>query len=47
VRADKEVRLLFPVDFADDEVHCWMHYVDLSGKKVSTTLYLGEMVVFS
>lgn len=47
MRANKEVRLLFPEDFADGEVHCWMHYVDLSGKKVSTTLYLGEMVVFS
>lgn len=46
LRADKTVRLQFPADFADAEVHCWMHYVDISGKKVSTTLYLGEMAVF-
>lgn len=47
MRSDNEVHLMFPEDFAGTEVHCWMHYVDASGKKVSTTLYLGEMAVFS
>lgn len=45
-RTDKEVYLQLPTDFVNDEVHCWMSYVAADGKKVSTTLYLGEMVVF-
>jgi hypothetical protein len=26
-------------------VHCWMQYVDAIGDKVSTSTYLGEVVV--
>ncbi|MHA4893289.1 DUF6266 family protein [Pedobacter sp. PWIIR3] len=44
-RADKEVVLQMPKSFSGDVVHGWMHYVSREGNAVSTSVYLGEMVV--
>ncbi|MGY4383626.1 hypothetical protein ACVWYN_000645 [Pedobacter sp. UYP24] len=40
-----EVNLNLPNSFAGNTVHCWMQYVDQTGTAVSTTAYLGEVVV--
>jgi hypothetical protein len=45
VRADKEAQLRLPVNFAGDEVHCYMFYVNEMGDGVSTSQYLGEVRV--
>ncbi|WP_449438883.1 DUF6266 family protein [Pedobacter steynii] len=44
-RMDKEVSLQLPNDFAGDLIHCWMSYVNENGDKVSTSVYLGEVMV--
>ncbi|HKG07217.1 MAG TPA: DUF6266 family protein [Pedobacter sp.] len=43
VRADGEATLQLPEEFEGDTVHCYMFYV--GGKMVSTSSYLGEVVV--
>lgn len=46
--ADREAEqadLKLPAEFTGDTVHCWMQYVDTIGDKVSTSTYLGEVVV--
>jgi hypothetical protein len=46
--ADREAEqadLKLPAEFTGDTVHCWMQYVDAIGDKVSTSTYLGEVVV--
>lgn len=44
-RQAKEVNLRLPADFAGDVVHGWMSYVNTKGDAVSTSVYLGEVVV--
>ena len=44
-RADKEVMLQLPPGYANDTVHCWQHFVNAEGDAVSTTIYLGEVVI--
>ncbi|NRF41189.1 DUF6266 family protein [Pedobacter foliorum] len=44
-RSDNEVSLQLPGNFTGDLVHCWMGYVNDAGDKVSTSVYLGEMVI--
>ena len=46
--ADREAEaadLQLPEDFSGDVVHCWMQYVDVVGDKVSTSTYIGEVLV--
>ena len=46
--ADREAEqadLKLPAEFVGDTVHCWMQYVDAIGDKVSTSTYLGEVIV--
>lgn len=45
LRADRQVLLQLPVSFAGDAVHCYMFYTSETGDRVSTSQYLGEMVV--
>lgn len=45
LRSDGEVSLQLPQGFENDMVHTWMHYVDEPGDRVSTSVYLGKMVV--
>ncbi|MDR6786501.1 hypothetical protein ABIE26_005312 [Pedobacter africanus] len=44
-RADKEAVLQLPAAYAGDRVHCWQHFVNERGDAVSTTVYLGEVLV--
>ncbi len=44
-RGDKAVALQLPSGFRGDAVHCWMLYANEAGDKVSTTAYVGEIVV--
>jgi len=44
-REAEQAELKLPTEFTGDAVHCWMQYVDLAGEKVSTSAYLGEIVV--
>jgi hypothetical protein len=44
LRADLEVGLQLPADFAGDTVHCYMQYTGIAGDRVSTTVYAGEVV---
>jgi hypothetical protein len=45
LRADRQVLLQLPNGFAGDGVHCYMFYANEKGDKVSTSQYLGEVVV--
>nr|WP_068889762.1 DUF6266 family protein [Pedobacter panaciterrae] len=45
VRAAREISLQMPKDFANDAVHCYMHYVNAYSNAVSTSVYVGEIVV--
>lgn len=45
LRSDKAVALQLPATFTGDLVHCYMHYVSDAGDAVSTTSYLGELLV--
>ncbi|WP_316811278.1 DUF6266 family protein [Pedobacter heparinus] len=44
-RQQKEAVLQLPEDFAGDTVHCWQHFVNAAGDAVSTSVYLGEVMV--
>ncbi|ACU04220.1 DUF6266 family protein [Pedobacter heparinus] len=44
-RADEQVDLQLPADFAGDAIHAWMHYVSMEGDAVSTSVYIGEYVI--
>jgi hypothetical protein len=44
-RSAKEVELQLPANFAGDKVHAWMHYVNTEGNAVSTSVYVGEIVL--
>lgn len=44
-RRDKEVVLQLPAAYTGDNVHCWQHFVNAGGDMVSTSVYLGEVVV--
>jgi len=44
-RDAEEADLKLPTDFSGDNVHCWMQYVDVDGIMVSTSTYLGEVLV--
>jgi hypothetical protein len=44
-RADEQVDLQLPANFAGDKVHAWMHYVNTEGNAVSTSVYVGEIVL--
>ena len=44
-REAEQAELTLPVEFTGDAVHCWMQYVDVAGGKVSTSAYLGEILV--
>jgi hypothetical protein len=44
-RDAEEADLKLPTDFSGDNVHCWMQYVDVVGIMVSTSTYLGEVLV--
>lgn len=44
-RGDKGVRLQLPSDYTGETVHCWQHFVNAQGNAVSTTVYLGALVV--
>jgi len=45
-RADLEKTLQFPANFKNDTVHCWIHYVNVAGDAVSTSIYLGNAAIF-
>jgi hypothetical protein len=45
LRADGEVILQLPADFSGDAVHCYQFYVDDKGDAVSTTQYLGVVLL--
>jgi hypothetical protein len=45
LRADQQVLLQLPDGFAGDGVHCYMFFTNEKGDMVSTSQYLGEMVV--
>jgi hypothetical protein len=45
LRSDKEAVLALPEDFTGDVVHAWMHYVNAEGDAVSTSIYVGNLVV--
>ncbi|MDR6782659.1 hypothetical protein ABIE26_000853 [Pedobacter africanus] len=45
LRSDKEAVLELPEDFMGDVVQAWMHYVNAEGNAVSTSVYVGELVV--
>lgn len=44
-RADLEKTLQLPASFKNDTVHGWMQYVNGAGDGVSTSVYLGEIVI--
>ncbi|MFP5081933.1 DUF6266 family protein [Pedobacter sp. JCM 36344] len=44
-REAEQAELKLPAEFAGDTLHCWMQYVNVEGDKVSTSAYLGEIVV--
>ncbi|MFP5081157.1 DUF6266 family protein [Pedobacter sp. JCM 36344] len=44
-REAEQAELKLPAEFSGDTVHCWMQYVDVAGDMVSTSTYLGEIVV--
>jgi hypothetical protein len=44
-RGDKEVLLQLPASFAGDELHGYMHYVNSKGDAVSTSIYLGKLLL--
>jgi hypothetical protein len=44
-RGAEMAELKLPTEFAGDTVHCWMQYVNVEGDKVSTSAYLGEILV--
>jgi hypothetical protein len=44
-RQDKETVLQLPKRFAGDTVHAWMQYTNEAGNMVSTSVYLGQIVV--
>ena len=45
LRADLKTSLQMPADFENDSVHCWMSYVNEAGDMVSTSSYLGELLI--
>ena len=44
-RAEKEVKLVLPESFANDTIHCWMQYVNTEGNAVSTSVYVGKILI--
>ncbi|MEJ7559340.1 MAG: DUF6266 family protein [Pedobacter sp.] len=44
-REAEQAELKLPPEFSGDTVHCWMQYASAAGDKVSTSAYLGEIVV--
>lgn len=44
-RSGGTVELQLPAHFKTDVVHAWMHWVRADGKAVSTTVYLGVIIV--
>ena len=44
-RNDEQVNLQLPASFTGDAVHCWMQYVSAEGDRVSSSSYLGEVLV--
>jgi hypothetical protein len=44
-RDAEQAELKLPTNFSGDTVHCWMQYVDVVGEKVSTSTYLGEILI--
>ncbi|MBB5436504.1 hypothetical protein HDC92_000168 [Pedobacter sp. AK017] len=44
-RADRDAVLQLPEDFAGDTVHAWQHFVNVEGNAVSTSVYLGALMV--
>lgn len=45
-RAEKEVSLQMPNEFAGDAVHCYMHYVNEVSNAVSTSVYVGVVTAY-
>ncbi|MHA4894056.1 DUF6266 family protein [Pedobacter sp. PWIIR3] len=45
IRNDKEARIQLPDSFSTDKVHCWMSYANAARDKVSTSVYLGELLI--
>lgn len=45
MRADRQALLQLPNGFVGDAVHCYMFFANEKGDKVSTSQYLGEVVV--
>jgi hypothetical protein len=45
VRASRSVILSLPAGFSSDTVHGYLYFVRADGKAVSTTLYLGPLIV--
>lgn len=44
-RVDKEVMLQLPAAYTGDTVHCWQHFVNAECNAVSTTVYIGEVIL--
>lgn len=44
-RMDKEAMLQVPEEYNGDVIHCWQHFVNTAGDAVSTTVYLGGIIV--
>jgi len=45
LRDDREVNLQLPVSFSGDVLHCYLFYINATGDMVSTSQYLGEVVL--
>lgn len=44
-RSDQAVTLKLPRGYAEGVLHGWMHYVNEKGDQVSTSVYMGQLVV--
>jgi len=44
-RVNGEIILQLPASFVNDQVHCWMQYVNAKGNEVSTSVYMGQVVL--
>lgn len=44
-RLDKAVVLQLPETFTGNTIHTWMHYRNTEGNMVSTSVYLGPLMV--
>ena len=44
-RLEREVRLQLPLHFKDDRVHVYVFYTNSTGDRVSTSQYIGQVII--